>query len=135
MARVGYSLPPRVNGEKQGEILLTIDRVLWHQELHSAKHGFHPIKKDGITCARISWWGHEGNGILFKPEVVNQEEELKEPEQFISDASRHALGSHQNTVVFPIQCSPKLLSQYIRDTRTLVVDVFHFENTDREDLR
>ncbi len=33
--------------------MLTIDKVLWHQELHSQKHGFRPIRKDGITCARM----------------------------------------------------------------------------------
>ena len=135
MARNGYSLPPRVNGEIQGEILVTIDRVLWHQELHSVKHGFRPVRKDGITCARISWWGHEGNGILFRPEVVNHEEELKDCSALLNSAGGTIQGSHHNTVVFPLHCSPKLLTQYMRDTRTLVIDVFHFDHTDREDLR
>ena len=53
MARAGYALPPRVVGDQQGEILVTIDKILWHQELHSQKHGFRPIRKDGISCARM----------------------------------------------------------------------------------
>ena len=126
-ARLGISLPPMVDGPIQGDIYVSIDRILWYKpsEIGNSNINSNYNKKKGISCIRVLWWGQDENdSILFKPSLMSNESEMNHT----NNIKYHSY----NTVRFPIKCSIDNIKGYLSDMRTMVFDVYHFDDTDKE---
>lgn len=87
---IGCSLPPRVDGEIAGDVLLYIPQL-------ESVGGFTLPTETHVRCR---WWGEKRPGSLFRPLYVRNEIIPKDP---------------SNTVVYPIVVEHSELDSYFKD--------------------
>ena len=94
------SLPPLVEGEAKGELVVSVARLQW----------LSPRGAPRAPRLRIKWWGEPGDGSVM-------------PLGGDSGGAAGAAAAAAAAASFPVVCGPKLLTRYLRDAGSLPLAV------------
>ncbi|KAJ0399609.1 hypothetical protein ATCC90586_009032 [Pythium insidiosum] len=126
----GCSLPPKIEGDERGAVLLSVPRILPSAAAEAAaERGLGPEPSlPSTTVVRTRWWGEDKPGSLFRPTLVSNDAMARERHHraVVARDGERAVDAQSSVVLrFPVSVPAPQLLDYFRDMKTLQLDVIN----------